>query len=638
MTKADNLRDVELISATEKKNIIQLSHGESMDFDRNLNLVDLFTAQAKKTPDNIAVVYKDCKMTYREVDEVTDRLAVHLSKKFNLGPEQFVGVMIERSELMVVYPLAIMKTGAAYMPLDFKYPADRLHFMCEDAGVKLILTEMDGETSRAKQAIPDFDGDIFVSSDIASLPQVTDEEVAALQAAKPENAFIVLYTSGSTGKPKGVMLEHHSIVNFTILYARDYEMTEKDHAMAYSNFGFDCHMLDIYPALHVGASVYIIPSEIRLNLPALSQFIDDNELTIGFMTTQLGYMLATTYKNPSLRLFSVAGEKLQAIKQPDYRFINGYGPTETTLYATYYDIVGYYDNGLIGRPSANYSTYVVDRYLHLMPKGVPGELIIGGEGVGRGYLNRPDLTKEKFITYQDEPGYRTGDLVRWSDDGNIDFMGRIDTQVKLRGFRIELGEIENKIAEFPGITQKVVDVKEIGGAQNLCAYFVADREIDVEELKKFLAQDLADYMVPTAFMQMEKLPYNANGKIDRKILPLPVIEVGEIIAPETETEKKVFDIVAETLKHNQFGVTTNLVSIGLTSLVSMRMGVQLFNTFNVSLKLAEVMVNPTVRNIANIIDEKKKAESADVFSNLSVKAPAADAPAKKKVNLFAKKK
>ena len=217
-------------------------------------------------------------------------------------------------------------------------------------------------------------------------------------------------------------------------------------------------------------------------------------------------------------------------------------------------------------------------------------------------------------------------------------MGRIDTQVKLRGFRIELGEIENKIAEFPGITQKVVDVKEIGGAQNLCAYFVADREIDVEELKKFLAQDLADYMVPTAFMQMEKLPYNANGKIDRKILPLPVIEVGEIIAPETETEKKVFDIVAETLKHNQFGVTTNLVSIGLTSLVSMRMGVQLFNTFNVSLKLAEVMVNPTVRNIANIIDEKKKAESADVFSNLSVKAPAADAPAKKKVNLFAKKK
>ena len=638
MTRADRLCDVALLSETGQGDIIRLSHGEPMDFDRNLNLVDLFTAQAKKTPDNIAVVYKDCKMTYREVNEVTDRLAVYLSREYGLGPEQFVGVMIERSELMVVYPLAIMKTGAAYMPLDFNYPADRLHFMCEDAGVTLILSEMDGETSRAAQAIPDFGGKIFVSKDIDSLPQVTGGEVSSLHAAKPENAFIVLYTSGSTGKPKGVILEHHSIVNFTILYARDYEMTAEDHAMAYSNFGFDCHMLDIYPALHVGASVYIIPSEIRLNLPALSQFIDDNKLTIGFMTTQLGYMLATTYQNPSLRLFSVAGEKLQAIKQPAYRFINGYGPTETTLYATYYDIVGYYDNGLIGRPSSNYSTYVVDRYLHLMPKGVPGELIIGGEGVGRGYLNRPDLTKEKFITYQGEPGYRTGDLVRWSEDGNIDFMGRIDTQVKLRGFRIELGEIENKIAEFPGITQKVVDVKEIGGAQNLCAYFVADSEINVEELKKFLSQDLADYMVPTAFMQMEKLPYNANGKIDRKILPLPVIEMGEIIAPETDTEKKVFDIVAETLKHNQFGVTTNLVSIGLTSLVSMRMGVQIFNTFNVSLKLAEVMINPTVRNIANMIDVKKKAEDGDVFSNLSVKAPAADAPAKKKINLFAKKK
>ncbi len=638
MTGASSLRDVELITATEQADIVQLSHGEPMAFDRSLNLVDLFTAQARKTPDNIAVVYGDCRMTYAQVDDVTDRLAVWLSQKYGLRPEHVVGVMIERSELMVVYPLAIMKTGAAYMPLDFKYPADRLRFMCEDAGVTLILTEMDGDKSRAEQAIPDFGGNIFVSRDIRSLPEVTAAELSALHPAKPENAFIVLYTSGSTGKPKGVVLEHHSIVNFTILYARDYEMTADDHAMAYSNFGFDCHMLDIYPALHVGASVYIIPSDIRLNLPALSQFIDDNRLTIGFMTTQLGYMLATTYQNPSLRLFSVAGEKLQAIRQPHYRFINGYGPTETTLYATYYDIVGYYDNGLIGRPSANYSTYVVDRYLHLLPKGVPGELIIGGEGVGRGYLNRPDLTKEKFITYQGEAGYRTGDLVRWSDDGNIDFMGRIDTQVKLRGFRIELGEIENKIAEFPGITQKVVDVKEIGGAQNLCAYFVADSDIDIEELKKFLSQDLADYMVPTAYMQMEKLPYNANGKIDRKILPLPVIEMGEIIAPETDTEKKVFDIVAETLKHNQFGVTTNLVSIGLTSLVSMRMGVQIFNTFNVSLKLAEVMINPTVRNIANIIDEKKKSESGDVFSNLAVKAPAADAPAKKKINLFAKKK
>lgn len=638
MTQVNDLRQVELISAEEKTDIIALSHGESMDFDRSLNLVDLFTIQAAKTPDNIAVVFKDCKMTYRELDEMTDRLAVYLSQKYDLGPEQFVGVMIERSELMLIYPLAVMKAGAAYMPLDYKYPADRLHFMCEDAGVKLILTELDGETSRVKQAIPDFEGEMFLSSEIASLPEVTTEQVAALNKAKPENAFIVLYTSGSTGKPKGVMLEHHSIVNFTILYARDYEMTEQDHAMAYSNFGFDCHMLDIYPALHVGASVYIIPSEIRLNLPALSLFIDDNKLTIGFMTTQLGFMLATTYKNPSLRLFSVAGEKLQAIQQPDYRFINGYGPTETTLYATYYDIVGYYDNGLIGRPSANYSTYVVDRYLQLLPKGVPGELIIGGEGVGRGYLNRPEMTKEKFITYQGEAGYRTGDLVRWCDDGNIDFMGRIDTQVKLRGFRIELGEIENKIAEFPGITQKVVDVKEVGGIQNLCAYFVADNEVDVEELKKFLSQDLADYMVPTAYMQMEKLPYNANGKIDRKILPIPVLEVGEIVAPETETEKKVFDIVAETLKHNQFGVTTNLVSIGLTSLVSMRMGVQIFNIFNVSLKLAEVMQNPTVRNIANIIDEKKQEEAGDIFKNLSVKKPVTDAPAKKKINLFAKKK
>lgn len=421
--------DLQLVDNAERDALITLGKGEILDFDRSQTLIDLFRQQALKTPEATAVVFRDKLLTFAEADAITDRLAVYLTK-LGLQPRTAVGVMIDRSELMFIYPMAIMKAGAAYMPLDSHFPEDRLTFMCDDAQVNMILADDD----IVAESMPNFQGTVFQASQLSSLPEVKEAEIAALPQAKPEDMFVILYTSGSTGKPKGCMLEHRNIVNFCHWYVKEFDVTSKDRAVAYANFGFDAHMMDMYPALLVGASVYIIPSEMRMDLMAMNSYMEQEKLTIAFMTTQIGYMFATTIENHSLRLLSVGGEKLQPLKKPHFRFYNGYGPTECTLYSTFYHIEKDYNTSYIGRPLANYQLLIVNKQMQLVPKGVPGELVVLGAGVGRGYLNRPDVNAEKFITASQLCGgllpidtnmraYRTGDLVRWSSDGNIDFHG-----------------------------------------------------------------------------------------------------------------------------------------------------------------------------------------------------------------------
>ena len=431
-------------------------------------MTDILHQQACLTPDNIYIVYNDHSLTYREADELTDRLAAHLLS-LGVKHEQVVGVMINRSELMFVYSMAVMKAGGTYMPLDSHFPEDRLMFMCEDADVRIILSD-DG---LVQKVLPAFQGIVFESNQIASLPTVP----AVLPEVKPEDRMVILYTSGSTGKPKGVELEQYGIVNYCYAYADLISMQASDRIVAYANYGFDVHMMDIYPPMTVGASVYILPDDMRYDLAAMHDYMEENGITVGFMTTTIATQMASLFPSTTLRVFAGGGEKMPPITPPaNYRFINFYGPTETSIGATCYDVKNYFEGEYIGRPLPGYKVYVVDKHLNEVAEGESGELLIAGTGVARGYLNRPELTAEKFIEFNGERAYRSGDLVRWATDPRdgskqIEFLGRIDGQVKLRGLRIELGEVENRVAAFPAVQQVCVDVKEIGGQQNLVCYY-----------------------------------------------------------------------------------------------------------------------------------------------------------------------
>ena len=586
--------DIELVGMHEKEMLKALGCGESLDYDFTDTMVDILRNQAAITPEATAIVYKDHRLTYAEVDSLTDRLANYI-KEFGVGRGQAVGVMIERSELMLVYPMAIMKAGGAYMPLDPHFPEERLAFMCEDAGVKVILSEGD----MVKRVMPSFAGDVIVSSILQQLPE---QKEPLMVETKTDDATVILFTSGSTGKPKGVVLEHHGIVNFSHWYAKEMKMDRTSKSVGYANFGFDAHMIDIYPTLLAGGTIHILPEELRMDLVAMNDYIVKNGLTTAFFTTQIGCQMVSLFDNPCLKSVSTGGEKMPPVKKPAYDFYNVYGPTECSLFSTYYKIEEAYfdaDRSVIGKPLDNYHLYVVDKNMHLVPRGVPGELVIAGIGVGREYLNRPDTTAEKFITIDGKKAYRSGDLVRWTEDGNIEFLGRIDNQVKLRGLRIELGEVEAVVAKYEGIRQVVVDVKEVNSVQHLCCYYVSDTTIDVDALKSYLGENLTEFMVPTQYMQLETLPLTPNGKVNRKALPMPVIVNDvEFIEPSTETEKVVAQYFANVLNLSApVSVLDNFFSLGGDSIKAIRL-VSMLRQEGISLKVAQIMKLKTVAAIA----------------------------------------
>jgi gramicidin S synthase 2 len=585
-----NCSAVSILSEEEEAQILKISAGEPLEHDRSLTLVDLFREQARKTPDSIAVVFRERKITYRELDDITERLAKKLHS-LGVQQEKVVGVMIDRSEYMVIYPLAVMKAGGAYMPLDFTLPSDRLSFMVKDAGADWILSE----GTRVATMIPDYKGTVINKEDISILK--VDENII-LPKPSPENMYVLLYTSGSTGVPKGCILEHRNIVNFIRWYVKDYKVTAQDKGVAYANFSFDCHMMDIYPMITTGASVYILASDIRLDLPGMSRYMEENGLTIAFMTTQIGRQFAEDMENKSLRLLSVGGERLIPTKKPRYDFINIYGPTECTVCSTFYPILTDYNSSVIGHSLCNVSNYIMDRNLQLLPVGVAGELCIGGEAVGRGYLNRDELNQEKFVAWRGQKLYRTGDLARYNNEGEIEYFSRLDTHVKLRGLRIELGEIENAMMSFAGISASVVDVKEMGGVQHLSGYFTAKTDINAEALREYLRASLAEFMVPTALVQMEKFPFNNNGKVNRKLLPIPQMEMEEFIAPQTETEKRLFEVVSEIVKTRDFGVNTNLFSLGLTSIMAIKLSIAIGRKLGIDIPTKEILKLKTIQRLA----------------------------------------
>ncbi len=602
------LRDIR-ITSDEQLLLLDSFNQTDVAYDDSQTIVSLFRKQARQTPDQLAAVYKDCQLTYRQVDELTDRLASLISSK-GLKHEDVVSVLIPRCEWMVLASLGILKAGCGYQPLDPTYPQERLNFMMKDVSAKLLIAD---ETLRP--IVNEYEGEVLLTQDLMNVlsnqPLPTEEQLLQM-APKPESLFIMLYTSGSTGVPKGCQLEHRNLVAFCQWYQRFYELTPDCRVAAYASYGFDACMMDMYPALTTGASVYIIPEELRLNLPELNDYFEANGVTHSFMTTQVGYQFATNMDNHSLHYFAVGGEKLSSLEPPKgYKMYNGYGPTECTIFTTNYLVREYEKDIPIGKPLDNLHLYIVDRYGHRLPVGACGELWVSGPLVSRGYLNRPEKTAEVFIPNPFDTDerharvYRTGDIVRYLPDGNIQFIGRKDGQVKIRGFRIELKEVEAIIRQYPGIKDVTVQAfdDEAGGGKFIAAYIVSDEQLDITKLNNFILEEKPPYMVPAVTMQIDRIPLNQNQKVDKRALPKPKRENNaasqEHAAPLNVLEQELKAMVAGIVGHEDFGLTTPLGYAGLTSITSIKLAIQVNKHFGMMLDSKSLAKTGTLQSIEN---------------------------------------
>jgi len=591
------LQDISELPDRQRKQILEDFAGDRSDEHLGKTVVELFRERAKQSPQNRAVVFAEKSLTYAEMDNITDRIAAAVA-----GQGKAIGILVHRSEMMPVCAMGVLKSGAAYLPLDPGYPAERLEFMLEDAGASVVIADED-----LKDRIPGFNGKFLWTKDIAALPF---GEIPS--GPKPEDMLILLYTSGTTGKPKGVMLLHRNLVNFCSWCQHFYKVTEQDNVSAYASFGFDAHMMETYPTLVSGACMHVIPEEMRLDLPGLRDYFDRNNINMSFITTQLGRQFAESMSSRGLRALSVGGETLVPLNPPkDYTFYNVYGPTECTVLVTSFLVDKLYDRVPIGCAINNTSLYVVDKHNGLAPVGVAGELCIAGRQVAKGYLNRPDITEEKFVKnpFSDDPDYsvmyRTGDVVRFLPDGNIDFAGRRDFQIKIRGFRVELTEIEERIRAFPAVKDAAVVAADApGGGKCAVAYIVGNSPIDIEELNRFIEEVLPPYMVPAAVMQLDAIPLNQNGKVDRRKLPAPVFSAAneenkDAARPLNDLELQIFQMAAGVLGHETFGLTTNLLRAGLTSLSCIKLAAKLDEKFGISPAVRDIMKNPTLLGIEN---------------------------------------
>ena len=602
--KEEYLRNVNITTASQME-LLDSFNQNDVDYDDTQTIVSLFRRQAKATPQNIAVVYKDKKYTYAEVDDISDRIAGYIASK-GLGTEDVVSVLIPRCEWMVIASLGVLKAGCAYQPLDPSYPKERLNFMMQDANAKLLIAD-----EELRPIVNEYQGEVLLTKDLgqcAAVPQQPTEP-------RPENLFILLYTSGSTGVPKGCQLTHGNLVCFCHWYQRYYDLKPEHKVAAYASYGFDACMMDMYPALTCGATLHIVPEEIRLDLVALNDYFEQNQITHSFMTTQVAYQFATSIENRSLLHLSSGGEKLASLTPPTgFHFYNGYGPTECTIFTTTYLVDKKIKDIPIGKPLDNMRLYIVDPQGHRLPVGAAGELWISGPQVSRGYLNRPEKTAEVYIgnPFTDDKKYtrvyRSGDIVRYLPDGNIQFVGRKDGQVKIRGFRIELKEVESIIREFPGIKDATVQAfdEEGGTGKFIAAYIVSDEQIDIEAMNNFILDQKPPYMVPAVTMQIDAIPLNQNQKVNKRALPKPVKSVAvtqqqTVQAPLNVLEEELHEMIAGIVNNEDFGVTTVLGYAGLTSISAIKLAVQVNKRYGVTLDSKSLVKTGTLQSIENEI-------------------------------------
>ncbi|MEU4805248.1 non-ribosomal peptide synthase/polyketide synthase [Actinosynnema sp. NPDC023587] len=554
------------LSAEERHQVLVEWNGKGTG-ETTSTIPALFAAQAARTPDGVAVTFQDTALTYRELDERANRLAHHLIA-LGAGPERFVALVLPRSADLVVAVLAVLKSGAAYLPIDPSYPQDRIVGMIDDARPVVVLDSL---------------------PDVSAHPSVAPET-----ALLPEHPAYVIFTSGSTGKPKGVVIPHGNVERLFSATDHWFGFDENDVWTLFHSYAFDFSVWELWGPLLHGGRLVVVPYDISRSPADFARLLRDEGVTVLNQTPSAFYQLLP--EQPDARFVIFGGEALDLAKVADWQgsgaLINMYGITETTVHVTYTEA-----DGSIGVPIPDLRVYVLDEDLQPVPPGVPGEMHVAGPGLARGYLNRPGLTASRFVADPfGEPGsrmYRTGDLARWAD-GRLHYLGRADHQVKVRGFRIELGEIEAVLAGFPSVRQVAVVVRD----ERLVAYVVAD-QVSVAELRDHAARSLPEHMVPSAYVALDRLPLNANGKLDRAALPAPerAASVGDgYVAPRTEAERLVAGVWEDVLGLARVGAEDNFFALGGDSILSIRVASRLRESFDLSPRT--LFDHPTVAGLA----------------------------------------
>ena len=611
------LADIPLLTVEERQQMLVDWNKTAAEYPRGKCVHELFAEQAAAQPEAVAVVFGGESLTYEELDWRANQLAHHL-KFLGAGPETLVAVSMERSLEMVVALLGTLKAGAAYVPLDPSFPAERLRFMIEDSKVSLLLTRA-AEKERLG-GLPAEVRAICLDTDWRLISEERDDALPVEMT--PENLAYVIYTSGSTGWPKGVQVPHRAVVNFLHSMMREPGMSRSDVLLAVTSISFDIAGLEIFLPLAAGARVVLAGAEEIFDAARMKELIRNSRATVMQATPSFWQFLVEADWFGDRRIKVLCGGEALSRELADKlleragEVWNLYGPTETTIWSALCKVMPGTGGILIGRPIANTQIYLLDAHLQPVPIGVPGELHIGGDGVARGYLDRPELTAEKFI--EDPFGgarlYKTGDLARYRPGGAIECLGRNDFQIKLRGHRIDLGEIESVLRRFPNVCEAVVLLREDERAQKrLVAYLqrASHPSPDAGMLQQFVKAKLPDYMVPSAFVVLDKFPLTPNGKINRKALPPPVAERPEakhgFTPPRTPTEEMLAKIWRELLGQSVIGIDDNFFETGGHSLLAMQMMARVRNEFQAELSLRNIFEAPTIAELAIILDRKKNA-------------------------------
>jgi amino acid adenylation domain-containing protein len=566
----------------------------------------LVSDRAKQNPGRIALTDNSIQLTYGELETRTERLANHL-QTLGVGPNVLVAVSMGRSALAPLASLAVLKAGGAYLPVDPNYPRERLTFILADSHTRFVLSD-----STVAECLPKggwrlilVDGDAIVDEGIS-----TDRQPRQIS---PDDLSYVIYTSGSTGTPKGVEITHGNLLNLVFWHRRAFSITADDRATQFASFGFDAAVWELWPHLTAGATVHITPDEVRSSPELLKDWLLEHEITICFVPTALAERLIMLGwpAQTKLRFLLTGADTLHHYPRPGLPFalINNYGPTEATVVATSGPVAAEDGNAgrrpSIGRPIDGAEIYILDECLKPVTPGEVGELCIGGAGVGRGYVNSPELTAKKFvpdhITHLAGRLYRTGDLARSLPDGQIEYLGRTDGMIKIRGYRIEPNEIIAVLNSHPAVqVSAVVDQADEAGNQRLVAYLVLDANQarpNAAELSELLRGRLPEYMVPAVFVALPELPLTPNGKLDREALPLPdadnKLQAENYISPRTLLEEKLSALVANLLGVAQVGVNDNFFLIGGHSLLGTQLIARIRDTFGVELPLRTIFQSPT---------------------------------------------
>jgi amino acid adenylation domain-containing protein/non-ribosomal peptide synthase protein (TIGR01720 family) len=600
--------ELPLLTDPEKQQILVEWNQTQVPYGDHQCIHQLFEEQVAKNPDAVAVIYEQESLTYQQLNQKANQLA-HYLQSLGIKTEELVGICLERSPLIIIGILGILKAGAAYLPLDPSYPPNRLIYMVEDSGVSVVLTQEKLANTLQLENLQK----VYLDQDWPIISQQSSDPPVSETQAK--NLAYVIYTSGSTGKPKGVLLAHKGVCNLATQQRKIFNIKAQSRVLQFASFSFDASVWEIFMALGSGATLVMGDSDSLLPGENLLNLLKKQKITVATLPPSALAVMPTD-ELPDLQSLIVAGESSSAdlLKKwcQNRHVFNAYGPTESTVCTTIALIKDPQQKPPIGKPLGNFQVYILDPCLNPVPIGINGELYIGGEGLAKGYLGQPELTNSKFISnpFNDNPAsrlYKTGDIVRYLADGNIDFMGRIDHQIKIRGFRIELGEIETVLSQHPQVQEGIVIAREDElGVKRLSAYVIpVTQQLTQQELRQFLQDKLPNYMIPAFLMLLDSFPMTPNGKVDRRALPIPEIDLHELenyIAPSTDTEKILIAIWQEILGLKKISINDNFFELGGDSIL----GIQIIakaNQAGLQITPKQLFSHQTIAQLATVTEK-----------------------------------